>query len=63
MCVCVFNKNSQTGKKMENRAVKAEGPVKTEGNGDWNIRCVGRSSRSHSYERRMMPDDEGPQMC
>ena len=34
MYVCVFNKSSQTGKKMEVRAVKAEGPVKTEGNGD-----------------------------
>lgn len=61
--MCVFNKNSQTGKKMENRAVKAEGPVRTEGNGDRNIRCVGRSSRSHSYERRMVPDDERLQIC
>lgn len=48
---------------MEIRAVKAEGPVKTEGNGDWNIRCVGRSRGSHSYERRMVPDDERPQIC
>ena len=52
-------------KKKENRALQAEGPTGIDGqrhvvNGGWDIRCVGRSSRSNSYEGRMVPDDERP---